>query len=416
MSDSLFKNINEPLASRLRPLSLDDIIGQKNTIQFLKRLSSPISLILYGPAGTGKTSIARILGKSWNLEFKQLNAVSSGVKDIKELHEYSKKNGSILVFIDEIHRFSSSQQDSLLEPIEKGEIILIASTTENPAFRLNRPLLSRCNIYKLESLTKDDLLKILDKGCKELNFELEESIQNSLILNTGGDARRLLSLVEILHKKNITILEDVESFLKYQSFHYDKDKESHYDYISAFIKSIRGSDPDAAIFYLACMLEGGEDPLFIIRRLIILASEDIGNASVHALPLATSVLHSFERIGMPEGRILISQLVCFLASAPKSNSSYIALESASDYIKKEGKRFTIPNHLRNAPTFLHKREGASSNYKYPHEFGNHFVDENYFPLEIKDSPPQFFFPSEEGFDKQLKERLKSLWKNKKKYS
>jgi putative ATPase len=416
MSDSLFKNKNEPLASRLRPLSLDDIIGQKDTVQFLKRLSSPVSLILYGPAGTGKTSIARILGETWNLEFKQINAVSSGVKDIKELHEYAKKQGSILLFIDEIHRFSASQQDSLLEPVEKGEIILIASTSENPAFRLNRPLLSRCNIYKLEPLTKEDLLKILVKGCKELNFDLEESIQNSLVLNSGGDARRLLSLIEIIYKKNITKLEDLENFLNYQSFHYDKDKESHYDYISAFIKSIRGSDPDAAIFYLACMLEGGEDPLFIIRRLIILASEDIGNASVHALPLAVSVLHSFERIGMPEGRILISQLVCFLASAPKSNSSYLALDTAISFIKKEGRRFTIPNHLRNAPTFLHKKEGASTNYKYPHDYDHHFVEENYFPVELQKSPPQFYFPSEEGFDKQLKERLKSLWKTKKKYT
>jgi putative ATPase len=423
MSETLFSGNYEPLASRIRPESWEEVIGQTGTIRVLQKLKRPVSMILYGPPGSGKTTIAKILSKNWKLNYRNLSAISVGVKEIRELISEAHKLGTILLFLDEIHRFSSSQQDSLLEAVESGIVILVAATTENPAFRINRPLMSRCQIYKLNSLSDAELLQIMDRGLslESSNLILDENSKRAILRASGGDARRLLGILEALH----TIVpetegwnqQSIENYLTSQVFNYDRNKENHYDFISAFIKSIRGSDPDAALYYLACMLEGGEDPLFILRRLVVLASEDIGNASIHALPLAMSALTAVEKIGMPEGRILLGQVTTFLASCPKSNASYKAIDSAIDFVKKNGVRFTIPNHLRNAPTFLHKKEGASKGYRYPHDTNEHFIEENYFPDELKDSPPQFYFPTTQGMDKTLKERLKFLWEKlgKKKY-
>ena len=415
MAENLFASGYEPLASRARPESFEDVIGQTQTIQVLKKLKRPVSMILYGPPGTGKTTLARILSKNWKLNYRHLSAISVGVKEVKDLIADARKIGSILLFLDEIHRFSTSQQDTLLEAVESGLIILVAATTENPAFRINRPLLSRCQIYKLSSLSESELLLILDRGLEKenLGLRLDADSKNLIIHASGGDARRLLGILETLHTietdENGWNKESIETYLSSQVFNYDRNKENHYDFISAFIKSVRGSDPDAALYYLACMLEGGEDPIFIIRRLIILASEDIGNASMQALPLAVSALTAIERIGMPEGRIILGHLTTFLASCPKSNASYKAIDEASLFIRQNSNQVTIPNHLRNAPTFLHRKEGASENYKYPHDLPDHFLTENYFPEELKNSPPQFYFPTSQGTDKNLKERLKSLW-------
>jgi putative ATPase len=412
MTDSMFENKYEPLAFKLRPTDFSKLIGQEKTVTKLQSLQKPISLILYGPPGSGKTSVSFLLCKKWNLPYRQLNAVSSGVKDIKDLSSEAKRIGSLVLFIDEIHRFSTSQQDSLLESVEKGEFILIGATTENPAFRINRPLLSRCQIYKLDSLSEKELLEILENGIQYLQMILSIDAKNLLIRSSGGDARRLLTLLESLSSFNQKIEWDgieTEKFLSSQVFQYDKNKENHYDFVSAFIKSVRGSDPDAALYYLACMLEGGEDPIFIMRRLIILSSEDIGNASVNALTMSVAALTALEKIGMPEGRIILSQITCFLAASPKSNASYRAIDSAIEFVQKNKSLVEIPMHLRNAPTFLHKQEGASKDYKYPHNNPNHFIVENYFPENLKENPPQFYFPSNEGFDKTLKDRLKILW-------
>lgn len=411
---SLFSGQHEPLASRLRPRELRDILGQKDLISILNRLKRPISMIFYGPPGSGKTSIAKILSEKWKLPFFLMSGISAGVKDIKDLILQSEKIGTIVLFLDEIHRFNSAQQDSLLEAVELGKILLIGATTETPSFRINRALLSRCQIYKLNPLTESDLIELYQKA-KEMNPSLEMSTDciYTVIHSCSGDARRFLGILEtldsIVPEAGVWTAEEIERLLASQLLNYDKNKENHYDYISAFIKSVRGSDPDAALYYLACMLEGGEDPIFLLRRLIILASEDIGNASIYGLILAESALSAFEKIGMPEGRILLAQVTTFLASCPKSNASYLGLEKAIEFVRKNGKSAEIPLHLRNAPTFLHRKEGNSDGYKYPHDFPGAFIEEFYFPKEFKENPPQFYFPSERGTEKSLKERLKNLW-------
>ncbi|MCB1188969.1 MAG: replication-associated recombination protein A [Leptospiraceae bacterium] len=423
MNQGLFSQHFEPLASRLRPKTWQEVIGQEKVKKILQSLTKPVSILLYGPPGTGKTTISKLLSQSWNLPLKSLNAVSSGVKDIKEIIEESQKRGSSFVlFLDEIHRFSSSQQDSLLEAVETGKIILIGATTENPAFRINRPLISRTKIYKLDILNENELSAILEHALStEIKLTIEPKGKQLLINSSGGDARKILSTLESLQilNKNSDVIDHqtIETLLESQIISYDKNKESHYDFISAFIKSIRGSDPDAALFYLACMLEGGEDPLFIVRRLVILASEDIGNASVQALNASISALHTLEKIGMPEGRIVLAQITTYLASCPKSNASYLALEKATQFVKEYGINIRIPSHIKNAPTFLHKKEGSGKGYNYPHDFPDSFVEENYFPLDLASSPPQFYFPTNLGTEKVLKERLENLWKKtgKKKY-
>jgi putative ATPase len=410
----LFKNNKEPLANLLRPNSLDEILGQKKLIPILQKIKNPISLLFYGPPGSGKTSIARILCNTWKLSYKFLSATSSGVKEIKDLINEADKNGTFCLFLDEIHRFSSSQQDSLLDAVETGKLILIGATTENPAFRINRALLSRIQIFKMEKIEKDELLIIYEKIKNNFNIpNFDTEVLDYFFYTAGGDARKFIGIIELfkeLYSSDTNVnLFTAKEILSSQVIQFDKSGENHYDFISAFIKSIRGSDPDAGLFYLSAMLEGGEDPLFIMRRLAIFASEDIGNASISALQLVSSAFDLIEKIGMPEGRILLAQVTVFLAGCPKSNASYRSYEDANLFQKNYGSEISIPLHLRNAPTFLHKKEGNSKDYKYPHDFQNGFIDENYFPDNLKNNPPQFYFPTDRGNDKLLKDRLKSIW-------
>lgn len=412
---NLFSSSYIPLAHRLRPESFDAVLGQTRIMNDLKRLKRPVSILLYGPPGSGKTTLAHILAKSWNLPTRTLSAVSSGVKEVRDVFAEADRIGTILLFLDEIHRFSSSQQDSLLDVVEKGKIVLIGATTENPGFRINRPLLSRMQVFRLDPLSDEALDEVLDKAMilEGKSRSLDSEAKKLLILSSGRDARKLLTTLEALFslhaEGNLIPSEEVKSYLDSRVVDYDKDKENHYDLISAFIKSMRGSDPDASLLYMTFMLEAGEDPLFIARRLIVFASEDVGNASIHALPLAVACLNVVERIGMPEAAISLAQVTSFLASCPKSNASYSAWHSTKKFIKEKITQLIIPNHLRNAPTSLHKQEGAAKGYKYPHDFPGNFVEENYFPEEFANDPPQFFFPTENGMDINLKTQLRKIW-------
>lgn len=424
-------DINVPLAERMRPKTLKDVIGQEHLIGEGKTLSTMLdkgfisSLILWGPPGSGKTTIAKLINNYLNADFYQLNAVSSGVKEIREVLEKARNNTffqkKTILFIDEIHRFNKAQQDALLEPVEKGLIILIGATTENPSFEIISPLLSRCRVYTLNPLSKENLIKLIDKALKEDEIlstkEIEFVDKEYLAFISGGDARSLLNILElaILNSNDGKIIIDenkINEIIQNKKLYYDKNGEEHYNIISAFIKSLRGSDPDAAIYWLARMLEAGEDPLFIARRMIILASEDIGNASPNALILANATFDAVSKIGMPEARIILAQCTTFLAASPKSNASYMAINSAIADVRN-GKVYQVPLHLRNAVTSLMKNLGYGKNYHYAHDYENHFYEMNFLPDELIGK--QYYFPTEQGQEKKLKDRLSFLWKKLKKY-
>jgi putative ATPase len=421
-----------PLPERMRPQTLDAIIGQEHLIgigcplrAFFENGTFP-SIILWGPPGVGKTTFAQIIATTANYIFYQLSAIDAGVKEVRDIinkakYEISKGN-KVLLFIDEIHRFNKSQQDSLLNAVEKGIITLVGATTENPSFEVNPALMSRCQVYKLQPLSDENIRKIIDDAINNdvilSQFDITIADYNFIINYSGGDARSALKALELavkLHQneKTFTITNaDFEKALQQKSVLYDKAGESHYDTISAFIKSMRGSDPDAALFWLAKMLDAGEDPKFIARRMVIFASEDIGNADPFALSLAVSVFQAVQLIGMPECRINLAQGVTYFSCAAKSNASYIAIDMALADVRN-GESLVVPLHLRNAPTKLMKQEGYGKDYKYPHEFENHFIDENYFPLDM--APKVYYEPTQFGKEKNFSERLKYFWKDKKKY-
>ena len=422
---SLFNTNLPPLADRVRPISLNGFIGQnhlagKNKIIFnMVSQGKPFSMILWGPPGSGKTTLARIIAKSTDAKMNEISAVSSGVKDIRNIINQGKANYDIgintILFIDEIHRFSKSQQDALLHAVEEGIITLIGATTENPSFEVISPLLSRCRTLKLNPLTEDALDAILEESFKtdvllsNSNIKLDESVRKKLVYSAGGDARKMLNTFEIalgLIDKNGPITNEVlEEALQTKTQLYDKSGDYHYDTISAFIKSVRGSDPDAAIYWMAVMLEGGEEPEFIARRLVILAAEDVGNADPQALPLAVAGSQAVHMIGMPEGSIILSQVTTYLASAPKSNASYLAVNKAQERVRKDGTP-GVPLHLRNAPTQLMKEENYGKDYDYPHNHPDHFTKAKYFPKDMEET---FYQPTNLGYENFIRERLIKYW-------
>ena len=426
-TQTLFDNHLPPLADRLRPASIDDYKGQSHLVGNGKILSTIMeekklfSMILWGPPGTGKTTLARIIAQTTNAVMKEISAVSSGVKDLREVISMGKSNREMgkqtLLFIDEIHRYNKSQQDALLQAVEEGIIIIIGATTENPSFEVISPLLSRCTVLSLKALEDSHLESILNHAfnadiiLSQSNLKIGKEVQRKLIQLAGGDARKMLNTLDVAvqllgGEKEITnriLAEAAQS----KTLIYDKTGDYHYDTISAFIKSVRGSDPDAAIYWLAVMLEGGEKPEFIARRLIILASEDIGNADPNGLIIATSAFQAVHMIGMPESSIILSQITIYLSSAPKSNASYKAINQALEYVKENGTP-SVPLHLRNAPTDLMKKLDYGKEYKYPHSHPDHFVNVNYLPEKDNVS---FFRPSNQGHEKWIKERLKILWGN-----
>lgn len=425
--------MNEPLAERLRPKSLKDYISQEHLVGVNGSLTNQIaqgiipSLILWGPPGTGKTTLANIIAKESERPFYTLSAINSGVKDIREVIDSAKKNSGLfttknpILFIDEIHRFSKSQQDSLLGAVEKGIITLIGATTENPSFEVIPALLSRCQVYVLNHFTKGDLLALLnnaiinDKLLAQKNITLTET--DALLRVSGGDGRKLLNTFELIinntNKNDIYITDElVLSSVQKNTIQYDKTGEQHYDIVSAFIKSIRGSDPNGAVYWLARMIEGGEDVKFIARRLIILASEDIGNANPTALIMANNTFQAVTIIGFPESRLILSQCVIYLATSAKSNASYMAINQAQQAVKQSG-NLSIPLHLRNAPTKLMKELGYGEDYKYSHNYANNFAEQEFLPDEL--SGTKFYEPGSNSRENLQRDYLKNRWKNKYNY-
>lgn len=411
-----------PLAERMRPVTLDDYVGQQHLVgqdSVLRRMidSKRISsFILWGPPGVGKTTLATIIAHQLETPFYTLSAVTSGVKDVREVIEKAKQNrffnsASPILFIDEIHRFSKSQQDSLLGAVEQGIVTLIGATTENPSFEVIRPLLSRCQVYVMKSLEVVDLLALVDRVIhkdvilSQKKFDIQET--NALLRYSGGDARKLLNILELVyeassHDDKVVINDKIISErLQQNPLAYDKDGEMHYDIISAFIKSIRGSDPDAAIYWLARMIEGGEDPAFIARRLVISASEDIGLANPNAMLLANAAFEAVMKIGWPEGRIPLAEATIYLATSPKSNSAYMAINEAIQCVQQSGNQ-PVPLHLRNAPTKLMEQLGYHEGYKYPHDYEGHYVDQQYLPDALRDA--KFWFPQPNPAEEKMKKR------------
>ncbi len=418
-----------PLAERMRPKKLDDYIGQKHLVGegavLRKMLDQNVisSIILWGPPGVGKTTLAKIIAQKLERPFYVLSAVTSGVKDVREAIEKARKarffsSPSPILFIDEIHRFSKSQQDSLLGAVEEGVVTLIGATTENPSFEVISPLLSRCQVYVLKSLEKEDLIELVNKVLSkdpvlsQKTVKIEEN--TALFKYSGGDARKLLNILELvsnseIDKEEIVINDDkVVSHLQQNPAQYDKNGEMHYDIISAFIKSIRGSDPDAAVYWLARMVEGGEDPKFIARRLIISASEDVGMANPNALLLATNCFEAINMVGWPEARIILSQVTVYLATSPKSNSAYMAINDAQALVKQTG-NLPVPLHLRNAPTKLMKDLEYGKNYKYSHDYPGNFVAQDFLPDEVKNK--RLYIPQGNQAESKINERLNSLWQD-----
>ena len=417
----------QPLAERMRPRTLDDYIGQKHLVgegAILRRMIDAgriSSFILWGPPGVGKTTLAQIIANKLETPFYTLSAVTSGVKEVREVIDKAKNSrffsqASPILFIDEIHRFSKSQQDSLLGAVETGVVTLIGATTENPSFEVIRPLLSRCQLYVLKSLEKEDLLGLIDNALKkdvylkEKNVELKET--DAMLRYSGGDARKLLNILELVIEaesdaETIVITDEkVIERLQQNPLAYDKDGEMHYDIISAFIKSIRGSDPDGALYWLARMVEGGEDPAFIARRLVISASEDVGLANPNALLLANAAFDAVMKLGWPEGRIPLAEATVYLATSPKSNSAYEGINSAIQLVRETG-NLPVPLHLRNAPTKLMKELGYGKEYKYAHAYKGHFVEQQFLPDEVKNT--RIWHPQDNAQEAKLKERMQGLW-------
>jgi putative ATPase len=424
---TLFDSHLPPLAERVRPKTIQEFYGQGHLVdegRILHRLldqSASFSMIFWGPPGTGKTTLARMIAKSSDAKIRELSAVSSGVKDLREVITFAKSNREMgqktILFIDEIHRFSKSQQDALLHAVEDGTITLFGATTENPSFEVISPLLSRCRVLTLKPLEKSHLQSILknvfekDVILSKSSITIKNSEKDLLIYSSGGDARKMLNTLEVatnlIGGKGQITEEILNEAIQSKTLIYDKQGEYHYDTISAFIKSVRGSDPDAALYWLAVMLEGGEKSEFIARRLIILASEDIGNADPNGLTLATSGFQAVHMIGMPEASLILAQVTTYLASAPKSNASYKAIKAATQAVKESGTP-SVPLHLRNAPTDLMKDMDYGKDYQYPHSHPDHFVNTNYFPNEQSHT---FYQPSNQGREEWIRTRLKSLWKD-----
>lgn len=418
--------MSEPLAERLRPRTLDDYVGQRHLVGEGAVLRKMIdtghisSFILWGPPGVGKTTLAQIVASRLQVPFYTLSAVTSGVKDVREVIERAKNgrffsSASPILFIDEIHRFSKSQQDSLLGAVERGVVTLIGATTENPSFEIIRPLLSRCQLYTLKPLERDDLMLLLhralteDVELRERKITVEES--GALLRYSGGDARKLLNILELVigasGEEEVVITDRmVEERLQQNPLAYDKDGEMHYDIISAFIKSIRGSDPDAALYWMARMIEGGEDPRFIARRVVISAAEDIGLANPNALLLANAAFDAVNKIGWPEGRIPLAEAVVYLATSPKSNSAYLGIDAALAEVRRSGNQ-PVPLPIRNAPTQLMKQLGYHDGYLYPHDYPGNFVQQQYLPDEVADK--RFWHAQHSPMEEKLYQRMLQCW-------
>jgi putative ATPase len=425
--------MNQPLAERIRPQQLSDYISQLHLVGPNGSLTQQIakglipSLILWGPPGTGKTTLAQIMAQESKRPFYQLSAIHSGVKDIREVIEKAKQSSGLftaknpILFIDEIHRFSKSQQDSLLAAVEKGWVTLIGATTENPSFEVIPALLSRCQVYVLNAFSKEDLEALLYRAMKTdaqlQNKDIQLIETEALLLLSGGDGRKLLNIFELVINASVDdsieiTNEKVMQLVQKNTVLYDKTGEQHYDIVSAFIKSIRGSDPNGAVYWLARMIEGGEDVKFIARRMLILASEDIGNANPTAFIMANNAFQAVATIGYPESRIILSQCAIYLATSAKSNASYIAIGKAQQMVKQTGD-LPVPIHLRNAPTKLMKELGYGDEYKYSHDFPNNFAEQEFLPTEI--SATKFFEPGENAREKELRVFLKNRWKDKYEY-